>query len=57
MHISFAPVSIAGRFCLEFCKKLFCEGDQYITPTTIGLVLGKRISRKIFSIFSGKYFF
>ena len=53
----FESVSIEGKFLFRVSRKLNWEGNQKAIPTTIGLVVGKRISKKIFFISSGKYCF
>ena len=57
IYVSSASVSIEGKFLFGVSRKLFWLGDRKIIPTTIGLVLGKRISKEIFSISSVKYCF
>ena len=57
IYVSLASVSIAGKFLFRVSRKLFWEDDLQIISTTLALVLGKRVSKKILLFFTGKYCF
>ena len=56
-YFSFASVSIEGKLLLRISRELLLESNRQIIPNTICLLLGKEISKKIFSISSGFFFF
>ena len=50
VYISFLSISTFSKVMFKISRKLVCLGGLYILPTIIGVVLGKRISKKIFPI-------
>ena len=50
----FLSVSLFSKVMFKISRQLVWLGGLYISPTGIGLVLGNRISKKMFSITFGK---
>ena len=50
----FLSVSTFSKVVFKISRKLVWLGGLYIIPTVIGVVLGNRISKKMFSITFGK---
>ena len=49
IYISVLSISTFSKVRLKISRKLVWLGDLYIIPTVIGVVLGNRISKKMFS--------
>ena len=50
MYISFLSVSTFSKVMSKISRKLVCLGGLYMIPTVTGVVLGNRVSKKMFLI-------